>query len=40
MVKATELIGYSFKVPLPPRREGEAPCFVYFKQADRIFKMR
>jgi hypothetical protein len=29
-----------FKVPLPPRREGEAPIFVNVKQAKRILLMR
>ncbi|CDW82124.1 UNKNOWN [Stylonychia lemnae] len=29
-----------FKVPLPPRKEGEAPSFVFYKQARRILFMR
>jgi hypothetical protein len=29
-----------FKVPLPPRREGEPPSFVFIKQARRIMIMR
>jgi hypothetical protein len=29
-----------FKVPLPPRREGEPPSFVFIKQARRIMLMR
>jgi hypothetical protein len=29
-----------FRVPLPPRREGEAPIFVNNKQAKRILIMR
>eukprot|EP00347_Sterkiella_histriomuscorum_P019051 403343149 len=31
---------HMLKVPLPPRKEGEAPSFVYFKQARRILIMR